>query len=281
MLDSNGDIAEVRAYGGSPVAVLKYGQALHASPLTDLFTPYGVQPVGMSGFGDPVFSDEFRAGSLDTDKWIPHYPDTPFWNATTPGGHLTNSNEPQGYDLSAITFDADGAVLNMTAENTAVPELAYTSGMLCSYPSFNPLFGAFEARMKLTDTEGAWPAFWMDCTDQTWPPEIDWMENDGKVSYNLQTYHSFHYPRPTPGGNTSSVYGYSQDVGSQWHTFGGLWEPDRIRWYVDGVVVKDLTTSYANKQMYLICNFAGRPGTTPQVPANVNVDYIRAWALPS
>lgn len=280
MFGPDGAPLDLRDATGSPVLVRRFGEAAHASPLTDPFTPYGVQPAGMSGLGDPVFSDEFKAASLDTSKWLPHYPDTPFWNATVPGGHLTNSNEPQGYDPSGITFDADGMVLTMREEET-VPGLAYTSGMVCSYPSFNPLYGAFEARMKLADAAGAWPAFWMMPTDQVWPPEIDWMENDGKASYNLQTYHSFHYPRPTPGGSTSSTFGYPQDVGSSWHTFGGLWEPGRIRWYVDGAVVKDLSTPYASKQMYLICNLAGQQGSTPASPFSIHVDYIRAWALPA
>lgn len=271
----DGTPLEVRDFQGNLLAV-----TFAEAPLVDPLTPLGVQPAGLTGFGHPVFSDEFAGPALDASKWIPHYPDTDFWNTTVPGGHLTNTDEPQGYDLSGITFDADGAVLTLRQESTSVPELAYTSGMLCSYPSFNPLYGAFEARMKLTDTEDAWPAFWMAPTDQVWPPEIDWMENDGKASFNLQTYHTFHYPRPDPGGNSGTTHDYAQDVGSEWHTFGGLWEPDRIRWYVDGVVVKDLATNLADKAMYLICNLAGKQGSTPQVPASVHVDYIRAWALP-
>lgn len=274
LLGAEGATLEARDYQGNLLAV-----TMAEPSLVDPLTPDGVQPVGMSGFGHPVFSDEFQAGSLNADKWIPHYPDTPFWNATTPGGHFTNTDEPQGYDLSGITFDADGMVFTMRQESTSVPELAYTSGMVCSYPSFNPLYGAFEARMKLSDTADAWPAFWMHPTDMDWPPEIDWMENFAQASFNLQTEHTFHYPRPTPGGLSGTTHNYAQDVGSAWHTFGGLWEPNRIRWYVDGVMVKDLTVA-TNKAMYLICNLAGQQGSTPTVPAVVHVDYIRAWALP-
>lgn len=281
LLDAEGNDVPLFDRFGQPAPFLRYGETPHASPLTDPFTRYGVQPAGMSGLGDPVFSDEFKTGVLDTTKWLPHYPDTAFWNTTTPGGHFTNSNEPQGYDPSGITFDADGMVLTMRQESTSVPELDYTSGMVCSYPSFNPVYGAFEARMKLSDTQDAWPAFWMMPTDMVWPPEIDWMENRGKPAWNLQTEHTFHYTRPTPGGLSGTTYGYSRDVGSQWHTFGGLWEPGRIRWYVDGVVVKDLATDLANKQMYMICNLAGKQGSTPATPASVKVDYIRAWALPA
>lgn len=281
LYDNQGNELTVRDRDGNPLTQRYLGDLPHSSPLVDELTPYGVQPVGLTGFGDPVFSDEFKAGVLDTAKWDPYYPDTEFWNATVPGGHLTNTDEPQGYDLSGITFDDDGMVFTMRAAET-VPGLAYTSGMVTSYPSFNPTYGFFEARMKLSDTDDAWPAFWMDRTDMVWPQEIDWMENDGKSAFNLQTYHTFHYPNP-PGGNTSTVHNYAQDVGSQWHTFGGLWEPERLRWYVDGTLVKDLTIdpTYADEPMYLICNFAGKKESTPAVPAEVKVSHIRAWALPA
>lgn len=286
LYDNEGNQLPLFDRHGQPQPFLRQGEAPHASPLTDPFTRYGVQPVGGSGYGDPVFSDEFRTGVLDETKWLPWYPDHPFWASSVPGGHKTNSNEPQGYDPSGISFDADGMVLTMRQEET-VAGLDYTSGMVCSYPSFNPIYGYFEARMKLSNTGNAWPAFWMFPTDHSWPPEIDIMENDGKAAWNLQTYHTFHYPNPAssypPGGNTSSVAHYTNDVGNDFHVFGARWEPGRIRWYVDGEQVKDLTipTNYASKQMFLICNFAGAKNSIPQVPASIKVDYIRAWGLPS
>ena len=240
--------------------------------LVDPLTPPGAVPAGITA-GALVFSDEFQVGALNTEKWIPFYPDTDFWNTTVPGGHLSNTDEPQGYDISGISFDSDGMVFTLREEET-VPGLAYTSGMVCSFPSFNPVHGAFEARMRLSDTDGAWPAFWMMPTAQVRYPEIDIVENDGKAAFNLQTYHTLH----TSGGMSSDNHDYAQDVGSQWHTFGCLWEPNRIRWYVDGEVVKD--SSFATSApMYLICNLAGQKESTPQVPASVHVDYIRAWEV--
>lgn len=254
-------------------------QNIVTEPLIDPLTPVGVQPEGQTGF-TLVFSDEFQSG-LNTSKWDPYYPDTAFWNTTVPGGHLTNTDEPQGYDASAISFDADGMVLTFREDNAAVPELAYTSGMITSYPSFNPLYGYFEARMLLADHNDAWPAFWMMPTAQVRYAEYDIMENDGKDSFNNITYHSFH--RPGTGEITSVNHGYPEDVGANWHTFGFLWEPERLRWYVDGVLVQDLTVvgSENNQQMYLICNLAGKKESTPVAPFSIKVSHIRAWALPS
>lgn len=267
LLDIPGWVA--RDSQGNPLVVQSVPPVVD---LIDPLTPPGAQPAGITA-GALVFSDEFQAGSLNTQKWIPFYPDTDFWNTTVPGGHLSNTDEPQGYDISGISFDEDGMVFTLRQEET-VPGLDYTSGMVCSYPSFNPVYGAFEARMLLSDTQDAWPAFWMMPTAQVRYPEYDIVENDGKASFNLQTYHTIH----TSGGVSSDNHDYEQDVGSQWHTFGFLWEPGRLRWYVDGEVVKDMTFASA-AAMYLICNLAGQKESTPQVPASIHVDYIRAWEV--
>lgn len=255
-------------------------QVIITEPLIDPATPSGAQPEGHSGY-TLMFSDEFQDGSLNTDKWDPWYPDTTFWNTTTPGGHRTNTDEPQGYDASGITFDEDGMVLTFREDNAAVPELAYTSGMVTSYPSFNPLYGYFEARMQLPNANDAWPAFWMMPTAQVRYAEYDIMENDGKDEFNTQTYHSFH--RPGTGEISSDVHHYTEDVGNDYHTFGFLWEPTRLRWYVDGELVKDLTVvgSENNQPMYMICNLAGKKDSSPVAPFSAKVSHIRAWALPS
>ena len=270
-----------------PVTALAKGQTPPAG-LIDPATPAAQQPIGPSDMAFRLsFSDEFAAGILNASRWIPWYPDTPFWNATTPGGHRTNTGEPQGYDPSGISFDTDGLVLTMRNSNAAVPQLPYTSGMICSYPSFAQSYGFFEAKMKLANVDGSWPAFWMDCADQSWPPEIDIMENWGAASWNTSVTHTYHYPQPTPGGYSATKYDVPVgDVGTSWHTYGCLWEPGRLRWYVDGVLTKDLVdANVTDKAMYMICNLAGRNYSTPpavaDLPFSIHVRYIRAWALPA
>lgn len=245
--------------------------------LIDPASPAGVQPVGQSG-KTLVFSDEFQASALDTGKWIPWYPDTAFWNTTTPGGHKTNSYEPQGYDDTGISFVTEGSDtfmrLTLRESNHAVPELAYTSGMVCSYPSFNTTYGYFEARMRLPNISGAWPAFWMDPTDQTWPPEIDIMELWGA---NPNVIRNAYYSETT--GWTTSNATFS-DAGA-WHTYAVWWEPTGLTWYRDGVQTKRWTGNVPTKDMYLICNLAGDfnnvAGVAANAPFYADVDYIRAW----
>jgi len=131
MRDSAGALLTLKDSAGETLTA----RLVDHGPLVDPATPTGVQPVGHSGYA-LAFSDEFTSGSLD-GKWETSYPDTAYWNTTTPGGHLSNTDEPQGYDPSGITFDADGMVLTLREEET-VPGLAYTSGHGDQLPELQP-----------------------------------------------------------------------------------------------------------------------------------------------
>jgi beta-glucanase (GH16 family) len=269
---------------------VKVGSLPPASgPLVDPATPAGVKPVGQASFaGTLAFSDEFAAGSLNSSKWIPWYPDTSFWNATVPGGHKTNTAEPQGYDETGITFDSNGMKLTLRQSNHAVPELSYTSGMVCSYPAFGQTYGYFEASIQSTNADGGWPAFWMDCVDQSWPPEIDiyeqWTRSDGLNHVYRST---LIWPEDRSQSDVNIGLGNETHLG--FHVYGLLWEPGRTRFYHNGTLVKDYTEvaggaqEVPSKAMYMICNLAGDNAHVDRVataaPFSISVRYIRAWSL--
>ena len=61
----------------------------------------------------------------------------------------------------------------------------YTSARLKTQGLFTQAYGRFEARIKIPEGQGMWPAFWMlgeDISSDGWPKcgEIDIMENVGK-----------------------------------------------------------------------------------------------------
>jgi len=252
-----------------------------AGPLVDPTTPAGVQPRGLSGFGEPVFTDEFTAPSLDTSKWYPWYPDVPFWNQTQPGGHKTNSNEPQGYDETGISFPGNGIMkFTMRQENHAVPELPYTSGMVSSGDKFSQMYGVFEARIKVPREAGSWAAFWLFPAVNQWEYEIDILENWGADSWNVTSLHSVHTKLVAAH---SEGYNHGEDVGINWHTYTLWWEPGRIRMFVDGNLALDYDEAdiqyIYNKPMYVQLNLAGVWGTDlpKNVPFDMDVAYVRVW----
>ena len=120
-----------------------------------------------------MFADEFGGSSLDTMKWNYNYS----WG---------NTHNHQAYmDQKQVTLQNGNLVLTAvaqhfpgapaTASNGGVTyNLDYTSSAINSSGKFNMKYGYFEARLKMSPVQGAWPAFWM--LQSGWPPEIDIME---------------------------------------------------------------------------------------------------------
>ena len=132
-----------------------------------------------------LFADEFNGGALDRDKWIVIGPD--FWV----------NNEQQAYidDSSTIAFRSDvpgaegGAlvlrpVFKPGADPKAERNAPFVSGRIESQGKFDFQHGRAEARIKLPDNVGVWPAFWLPGNDR-WPDtgEIDIMEYVGEKDW--------------------------------------------------------------------------------------------------
>ena len=162
----------------------------------------------------------------------------------------------------------------------------YTSGSVNTSNSFSQTYGYFEMHAQLPAGQGLWPAFWLLPQNGTWPPEIDAMEmlgNDPSVYYT--SIHS-----GTPSAEVSAGQGnFVANTSTGYHTFSVDWEPDFLTYYFDGQQdYKVATPSDMNSPMYMIANLAvggGWPGnadSTTQFPANMNIDWIRAYSsLPS
>ncbi|MDG2520289.1 family 16 glycosylhydrolase [Caulobacter segnis] len=206
---------------------------------------------------------------------------------------LTGNNEKQIYtspyfrghagDFAETPFvsNADGT-LSIWARPSDNPEIfgyGYTSGLITTKGGFSQTYGYFEMRADLPKAAGAWPAFWMLPADGSWPPELDIMEVLGDDTRTYTTAHS------SVGGHTQSGQSnYTPATPDGMHTYGALWTPFEIIWYVDNVeVFRSHTPADMNKPMYLIANLAlgGWAGAVDAgaLPAEMKIDYIRAYAL--
>src|SRR5712691_4659457 len=113
-----------------------------------------LQPPPASGF-KLVWSDEFNGAdgsSPDASKWT---------YDTGVGGNGWGNNE-----LETYADPSDGVTRN------------YTSARLKTQGLFSQAYGRFEARIKISEGQGMWPAFWMlgnNITSVGWPKcaEID------------------------------------------------------------------------------------------------------------
>jgi beta-glucanase (GH16 family) len=168
------------------------------------------------------------------------------------------------------------------------------SGMLRSKWSFT--YGYVEARMRVPKGRGLWPAFWLNPQDQIWPPEIDIVEivNNGRDT-TRQSFHFLHagdgkeVPEQASSLDRWHRYQPGFDYADDFHVFAVLWEPGRVRHFVDELLVVDRQFNWVHKDgnpagtVHVLVNLAvggkwpGPPIEPKDFPARLAVDYIRLW----
>ena len=267
-----------------------------------------------------VWSDEFNGKAIDRRKWK-------FAIECNGGGN----NERQCY--TGRNADVRNGVLTITArrEATTGPALsegerkpgrpiatktqAYSSAKLTTAGKAQWKYGKFEFRARLPKGQGTWPAIWMLPSDWAYGPwaasgEIDILETvnlgapcaecpGGKDDRVLGTLHYGGVnPRNTHKGEELF---YPPILDGKFHTFGLIWEPDRMIWTVDGQTYATRTSSewYTESskepgapfdhQFYLILNLAVGGGLPESrdlkavdpaaFPAKFDIDYVRVWAM--
>ena len=245
-----------------------------------------------------LFSDEFngtRGTLFDSSKWTPE----------TGGGGWGNE-ELQYYTGNTENARLDG---KGNLEIRAVPvtdkgldcwygKCQYTSARLITKGKFQFTYGRVEARIRVPEGAGVWPAFWMlgsDIDKVGWPEcgEIDIMEFIGKEPSTV--YGTLHGPGYSGDKAVSRSVSLpkSQKVSSGFRVFAVEWEPTQIRWYLDGKIYstlspKDLPTGSRwafDKPHFLLLNFAvggkwpGSPASSTKFPQSMLVDYVRVTSL--
>ena len=246
-----------------------------------------------AGAGDMklVWSDEFEYTGV---------PKTSEWKYQT-GKHGWGNNELQNYIDNSTVSAGNTAIV----ENGYLKIKAYYDGSEWKSARLNTKkswkYGYIEARLKVTDRRGAWPAFWMMPTNYSdssnpWPDcgEIDIMENApyvvGKNNYCFSSLHAKgHYgENPKSIGNKT----FSGSLKDEWHTFGLQWDENTISAVYDGEIVGTYYNDGTGKNnwpyntdFYIILNLAigGNLGGTPAAASlqgsdvEFLVDYVRVY----
>lgn len=239
-----------------------------------------------------LWNDEFDGEELNKDNWTMEFR---LRGAT--------NHELQAYALSEenVYVEDGNLVLRAIKNITETGGAAYTSGKVNTDGKHTFMYGKVEVRAKMPAGKGLWPAIWMLPVDMTlygnWPTcgEIDIMEflgHDPSTSYS-----TIHYGAPHVQDQ-----GYKKltenDFTEDFHVFGLDWEPDVMRFYVDGEVVLDAKNWFCsfngierleepapfNQEFYLMLNLAvggdwpGNPDeTTDFENAKFEIDYVRVY----
>jgi beta-glucanase (GH16 family) len=217
------------------------------------------------------------------------------------GGKVWVNNEQETYTNRTVNshLEDGGLVIKALKETFTGPDNItrnYTSARLLTKNKFSQAYGRFEARIKIPYGQGIWPAFWLlgdNIKRAGWPGcgEIDIMENIGKEPSIV--HGTFHGPGYSGGSGVSAEYALpsGQKFSDNFHTFAVEWEPNAIRFYVDGSLYKKRTpadlpagTSWVfDHSFFIILNVAvgggwpGNPDATTVFPQQMLIDYVRVY----
>lgn len=181
-----------------------------------------------------VFADEFNSGALDRDKWNVIGMD--FWVNNEQQAYL---DSPDTIQFAQGVDGAEGGALVLRPvyrpgiDTRKDRKADFISGRVNSRGKAEFTYGRVEARIKMPDAEGVWPAFWMLGNGQ-WPDtgEIDIMEYVGEPDWTGVALHG-----PGYSGETPIVNKYFLPKGTDatdWHVYAIEWTRDAILFEVDG-----------------------------------------------
>jgi beta-glucanase (GH16 family) len=176
-----------------------------------------------------------------------------------------------------------------TPPNVYSSGMPYVSGQIASAHRFTQRYGYFELRARLPRGMGLWSRYWLLPDDGAWPGqgEYDIFEVLGKRTGIVnQTTHF----TDDAGVNQAEGFEYKgiDPVDGAFHTYGLLWLPDRVEWYVD----QQKTLTQINRvdiPMYVLIDlavggsdpgalWAGNPDSTTPWPSIMEVDSFRIYS---
>ena len=228
------------------------------------------------GIAKLIWHDEFNQKKIDRQKW------------TFTKGHFIG-------DLTYMTdrpdnaFTHDGCLI-IQANQELYKGYNYTSAAISTTKHFSIQNGYYEIRAKVPSSQGAWPSFWTLGDNGTWPKngEVDIMEF---VAWNPQRIYGVLH---TKGFDTFSTYYDSHGFSNEFHTFGLLWEPETLSFFVNGIMFERRTSREAREKggewpfadpgykLHIILDlgiggWAGAPNASSHFPQQFIVDFIRVW----
>ena len=241
-----------------------------------------------------VWSDDFSGpdGSLpDPKKWTYDI-----------GGDGWGNQELEYYTMRPENARIEKGNLVITARKESFTGADgvtrdYTSARLKTLGLFAQSYGRFEARIKIPEGQGMWPAFWLlgqDIPSVGWPKcgEIDIMENIGKEPSKV--HGSLHGPSTTGATSDMTVIlslPTGQNLADDFHLYAVEWEPDIVRFYVDANLYATFRSSdwpaggkwVFDHPFFIILNLAvgggwpGAPDASTKFPQIMLVDYVRVY----
>ena len=213
------------------------------------------------------------------------------WGSNTAPCSTTNPSEYVGTD----------GYLHIEAQQPTTG--VYTSARLKTQGLFSFQYGRLEISAKVPEYQGFWPAGWLlgnNIVTVNWPAcgEQDDMERINAATSPDWNEGSVHGPGFTGGSGLGTKYSFpgTETAGSAFHTYGMIWKPGSVQYYVDDKV-NNIYATYtpanvpaggtwpfdSGQSNFIILNLAiggdrpGPPDSTTPWPSQMLVDYVRIY----
>jgi len=230
---------------------------------------------------DNKLSDDFNGTTLDRARW--HVNDA---SGTDSLGRKPALFTPQNASLG-------NGNLNIVFRKETLPQKYvqlgykdYSSAMVRTIE--RGLYGYYETRAKPMNSAGS-SAFWLAWTGMADnATEIDIFEIGGKTKngafdrlYNMNA-HLWATPQSTEHIANGSTWISPWRLASTFHVYGFDWQPDTLRWYVDGVLVRESKNTHFFFPMQIVFDseaFWNWFGVVDDadLPSTFRVDYVKVW----
>lgn len=264
---------------------LKASLLLMPIPLLFLFCS-NVVKVNEPSF-ELVWSDEFQGEDLDPDTWKP-------WI-----GPAYNYELQYYTDRDENIFLQDGK-LHLQANRENYNGYKYTSARISTDSTrIGWKKGRFEARMKMPEGIGFWPAFWlMPMNEPGWPKggEINIMEH--RSNEPNTTTGAIHFWENDCIGFNSQCMKYfvgshvfsDGNLSDDFHLYALEWNDLGFIWYINDTAFlrvpfssMDASAEAFLEPFYIILNlavggtFVENPDHTTEFPQSLEIDYVRIY----
>lgn len=221
-------------------------------------------------------SDEFDGGSLDTNKWVR---DLAWWQGRPPAL------------FKAENVAVTGGQLQLTMRKEPVPGPDAKSGYhdytsAAVHSKDRTCYGYFEVKARPMNSAGSSSFWFQQASVSNWATEIDVFEIGGKALQQENKYHMNLHVFSTPAEKRHWSIGKDWDapwkLAQDFHVYGLEWDENDIKYYVDGVLVRQVQNTHWHQPLYLIFDSETMPDwfgmpEDKDLPSTFRIQYVRAW----
>lgn len=235
-----------------------------------------------------TFQEEFDGEAVNLSRWNIYTAN--YWDKLS---HFSTDNVIVKNGMAILRYEKKTGRHNDDPKGAETP---YASGFLDTYGKWVQRYGYFEARMKLPDAPGLWPAMWL-MPDRGLEKGEQWKRastHDGGMEYDIMEHLSrwgryrfniaFHWDGyHDDHRQTGSTCIYTDHDRDGFLTSGLLWLPGKAAVYCNGREVarwdSPRVSSVPSDLMFthVMGGWDNNDLDDKRLPAEFIIDYVRCW----